>query len=112
MSYRKKIDCILENEMPKTEWESLLSQHLIEISFFQHERLIHLIVTALFAVLEFLSVILAGFTAEPKVLLLCAAIFVLLVPYVIHYYILENEVQKMYVQYDEILKRINSEHNK
>lgn len=31
---------------------------------------------------------------------------ILLVPYILHYYTLENEVQKMYEQYDEILKFI------
>ena len=32
---------------------------------------------------------------------------VLLVPYIMHYYTLENEVQKMYTQYDEILKHLS-----
>ena len=31
---------------------------------------------------------------------------ILLVPYILHYYTLENEVQKLYEQYDEILKFI------
>ena len=31
---------------------------------------------------------------------------VLLIPYIRHYYILENEVQKMYVQYDKLLEKI------
>ena len=34
-----------------------------------------------------------------------------LVPYIFHYYTLENETQKMYAQYDEIIKhtkKVNS----
>jgi len=30
---------------------------------------------------------------------------VLLIPYIRHYYILENETQKMYKQYDELLRK-------
>ena len=33
-------------------------------------------------------------------------LLVLLIPYIMHYFLLENSVQKMYTQYDEILKRI------
>ena len=32
-------------------------------------------------------------------------LMVLLIPYIRHYYILENEVQKMYAQYDRILEK-------
>ena len=38
-------------------------------------------------------------------------LLVLLVPYIFHYYTLENETQKMYAQYDEIIKhtkKVNS----
>ena len=37
---------------------------------------------------------------------LIGILLVLLVPYIMHYYLLENETQKMYEQYDKILKRI------
>lgn len=37
---------------------------------------------------------------------LCVLFLVLLIPYIGHYYLLENEVQKMYIQYDEIWKRV------
>ena len=73
-----------------------LSQMLIQIGFFQHERLIHLIVTVLFAILASLLI------QEWAVLLLCLMFFVLLIPYIRHYYILENGVQKLYEYYDQI----------
>jgi hypothetical protein len=37
---------------------------------------------------------------------LFVALLILLIPYIRHYYLLENGVQKMYKQYDEMLKRI------
>ena len=36
---------------------------------------------------------------------LAIAILILLVPYIKHYYLLENEVQKMYKQYDQICEK-------
>ena len=41
-------------------------------------------------------------------LLLFLALMVLLIPYIWHYYLLENSVQKMYRQYDEIMKMIRT----
>ena len=39
-------------------------------------------------------------------LVLFVALLVLLIPYIAHYYILENGVQKMYRQYDELIKKM------
>lgn len=81
-----------------------LEEHLVQVGFFQHERLIHLIVTVTFALLELLAIVLSVISASLFTLLLPVVILILLVPYIRHYYILENEVQKMYVQYDRIQK--------
>ena len=63
LQYRKSIDEWLE----KTEQSAQVSQeilrdkmeeHLNQIGFFQHERLIHLIVTVTFALLEMLAILL------------------------------------------------------
>ena len=37
--------------------------------------------------------------------LLAIALLILLIPYIRHYYILENEVQKMYGQYDKMVEK-------
>ena len=42
-------------------------------------------------------------------MLLALLILVLLIPYIKHYYLLENEVQKMYVQYDRIVQKMYEE---
>ena len=109
LQYRKSIDEWLE----KTEQSAQVSQeilrdkmeeHLNQIGFFQHERLIHLIVTVTFELLEMLAIFLNVISDRLFSLLLPVVILILLVPYIRHYYILENEVQKMYVQYDRMLR--------
>lgn len=109
LSYRKRIDELLQKE--DNNWEKILEEHLTQVAFFQHERLIHLIVTVLFAVLEIMSilgtVILSAMERGNMAMsILTILLLVLLIPYIRHYYILENEVQKMYVQYDKLLEKI------
>lgn len=84
-----------------------LQEFEMKISYFQHERLIHLIVTVLFAVLEILSIL--GMLLIPSLVpvILCIMFLILLVPYVMHYYFLENSVQKMYKMRDKIVEVLN-----
>ena len=53
INYRLKIDNLLANpdKISKEEWKTILQEHLTQIAFFQHERLVHLIVTVTFAIL-------------------------------------------------------------
>lgn len=103
LNYRKYIDELLTRS--DVNWEAVIKEHLIQISFFQHERLIHLIVTITFAILEVIVIGLCVVSFTLGVGLLAIALLILLIPYVRHYYILENEVQKMYWQYDEMVKK-------
>lgn len=86
------------------EKEELRREVLVQIQFFQHERLIHLIVTVTFAILTVMSVLGFVATAQIGLLILTGMFLVLLIPYIRHYYILENGVQKLYQYYDEIVK--------
>ncbi len=86
------------------EKEKLRQEVLVQIQFFQHERLIHLIVTVTFAILTVMSVLGFVATAQIGLLVLTGMLLVLLVPYIRHYYILENGVQKLYQYYDNIVK--------
>ena len=108
INYRLKIDNLLANpdKISKEEWKKILQEHLTQIAFFQHERLVHLIVTVTFAILTMMSIIASIMISNPMLLVLTLLFLVLLVPYIMHYYTLENEVQKMYTQYDEILKHL------
>lgn len=108
IGYRMYVDSILLDKRKRSsqEWERILEEHRTQIGFFQHERLIHLIVTVTFALMTLISMIASVTTGMPLLLILSLLFLVLLVPYIFHYYTLENEVQKMYAQYDEIRKRI------
>ena len=109
ISYRLKVDSILSNpgSIPPERWNAILQEHLVQIGFFQHERLIHLIVTVTFAILTIMSFVASLVVGMPALLALTLLFVVLLIPYIMHYYTLENEVQKMYVQYDRILEQIH-----
>lgn len=103
LSYRRYMDeqiRILKEDGRVGDVSELKREHLTQIGYFQHERLIHLIVTVVFALLEVMSIIIVLISGETFSILLPLAVMVLLVPYIRHYYILENEVQKMYQQYD------------
>lgn len=91
-----------ENGLTEQEKERRMKDLLQQISFFQHERLIHLIVTITFALLTMLAILGAMLTPEPALFALILLLLILLVPYVRHYYILENGVQKLYRYYDAL----------
>lgn len=105
IGYRRRIDALLANAPKETDWDAVMQEHLTQVSFFQHERLIHLIVTVTFAVLTMIALAVYCIAEFIPMLMLIVLLLVLLVPYIGHYYTLENEVQKMYGQYDIILSR-------
>lgn len=110
LTYRKYMDELLQKEA--VDWSAARSEHLIQIGFFQHERLIHLIVTVVFAILTVLSICVTffmmtlGASGALGWIAVVAVFLVLLIPYIRHYFILENEVQKMYGQYDVIMSKL------
>lgn len=50
--YRKSIDKLLESDYEGVNWDDVIQEHLVQISFFQYERQIHLLVTLAFAIME------------------------------------------------------------
>ena len=84
--YRKRVDRLLADEEEKTyeEWECILEEHLVQIGFFQHERLIHLIVTVTFAVITVLSLFAPLLTGIMTLYGFTMLLLVLLVPYIFH----------------------------
>lgn len=76
----------------------LLERHLEKLRWLQHERLIHLIVTALTSlVLMMLLILLQISPYTIPVLLLFVIMLVLTFCYLVHYFRLENTVQHWYV---------------
>ena len=74
------------------ELSKTMKKHMTEIYFFMHERMIHLIVTVLFALGSFMTVFTYLLTENIGLVALG--------------YLLENGVQKMYRQYDALLEQI------
>jgi len=107
LCYRRRIEEILAADSPDTDWDLLLAEHLTQISFFQHERLIHLIVTVTFALIVFMLMHIMFFAKESNLLLLIffLATALFLCFYILHYYVLESNVQYFYSQYDLILPK-------
>ncbi len=107
VGYRRRMDMLLAQPPEDADWEQILQEHLTQVSFFQHERFIHLIVTVTFAILVTIALAVYCIAEYMPMLALIVLLLVLLVPYIGHYYTLENEVQKMYGQYDVIQGKVN-----
>ena len=105
LAYLEYIDKLLEEDNKDTDWDEEIKKHLVQISFFAHERIVHLIVTVLFALMTIITMVYLNFSGKMVMFLLTVALLTLLVPYIMHYYLLENSVQKMYVQYDEMMNK-------
>ena len=106
LTYRKYVDELLQQEEP--DWQQIRREHLVQVGFFQHERLVHLIVVVIFAFMTIVSLAMAfgmmaaGVEGGIGWLVLTGMFLILLIPYIRHYYILENEIQAMYRQYDAL----------
>ena len=103
LSYLDYIDKLLEEDSSDIDWDREVKKHLDQIAFFSHERLVHLIVFCLVAVCTVMCILTFVVKSEIMILPLIILLFVLLVPYCMHYYLLENSVQKMYEQYDKMI---------
>lgn len=97
---------LTEQSLSSDESDAARKELLIQIQFFQHERLIHLIVTVLFALLTVITLLANLFLTEPILLILSVFFIILLAPYIRHYYLLENGVQKLYGYYDLLTEKL------
>ena len=98
-TYIKEIDKKLEGVITETDKK----EHLIKISFFQHERLIHLLVTLFYAIFVLASIYIG--LKMPLFTIVTVILLIFLLFYVRHYFFLENHVQYLYKQYDEMQKK-------
>lgn len=100
---------MLRHERRVREWliegrdpAALLEYHSRRITWMQHERLVHLLVTLFFALALVVFTVLMAMTGGSLYPILCAITAVLLIFYIFHYYRLENTLQRWYVLADEI----------
>ncbi len=96
-----KIDKII-GDNNKKNIDKVIEDHLIKIQFYQHERLVHFLVTMLFAIMFLITFLYSLENPSLGIIMLVIMFFALLVPYIFHYYNLENSVQYMYKQYDKL----------
>jgi len=101
--YIESIDKLIEKKKIDNI-DEVINEHLLKISFYQHERLIHFLVTMLFTVLLFGSFLYTINNVSIPFILLTLILVCLEIPYIFHYYFLENSVQHMYIQHDELVK--------
>ncbi len=108
-TYLDEVEGFINSDMAtasREKKEEMLAEFEKKIVFFSHERLVHLIVTVLFAVLEIITLLAFLHDYMLDEVILAVMFLVLLVPYVFHYYFLENSVQRMYKMRDAIIKAI------
>ena len=104
------VEAALENS--STDFAKLRAEMLVKIGFMQHERLIHFLVTILFALLMFMSLIAFFVSENPGMLAAAVLMLALLIPYIAHYYFLENGVQKLYALYDRACAKVSRDEEK
>lgn len=102
--YMNYVNQLLESDEER-DWEEEMQKHLVQIAFFAHERFIHLVVTVLFALMTTMVFLYTFSNFSIPLLLLMILLLGLLIPYIKHYFLLENSVQDMYEQYDKMQEK-------
>lgn len=77
-------------------WDQLADCHAKQLAFMQHERLIHLLVTLAVAVLCLGSVGFSSLSPSLGAFAIAALLLGLVSAYLVHYFRLENGVQRWY----------------
>ncbi|MDE5583508.1 MAG: hypothetical protein K2J08_07370 [Ruminococcus sp.] len=103
-AYMNNIESRINECKDNSELSEILAEHMDKIAFMQHERIVHFLVTMLFALVLAIFIVGMLLTDNPMLIILVTIIIILLAFYIKHYYFLENTVQKMYRIYDRILE--------
>lgn len=90
------IENVLKEKNRDFDWQALSDFNRVQIGFFQHERMIHLLVTLFFGIMFFLAVIAQLLSTNAGLLIISIILLVMLGFYIWHYFVLENGVQKLY----------------
>ena len=107
LEYIAFLDNALADE--NTDFGRLMKIHKEKTRYFQHERIVHLFVMILFALCT-IACFLVIVVSETIVLIpLAILLLALLIPYISHYYFLENNTQKLYKYYDKICEKLEKD---
>ena len=109
-TYLRRHEAFVRQQLASTgaDWAGLARFHRTQIEYMQHERLIHLLVTLFFGLCALLTLLFLVGRPEVWLGVLLLLLLSLLVPYVAHYYKLENGVQRWYHLANEIESRAGS----
>ena len=86
---------IYKNEITQEYKKDMLNY----ISFYQHERLIHLIVTLFVGICAIIFFLAMLYFEKLTIAIIFIILIILFIPYIFHYYFLENNIQKLYTLY-------------
>ncbi len=103
-AYLDLLERFFAAEHGEAELLKMRAELLQRIAFYSHERLVHLIITMSFGIFFLLSLMMYFITENFGLIVLTALFLILLIPYIKHYYFLENSVQKMYLYYYKVEK--------
>lgn len=112
LTHTKYIEAQLEKPLSENERHALLSYHTMRVHDFQHERLVHLLVTLFFGFLLVGTV--AALLAQPlselvmPLGILSIILLVLEIAYIRYYYVLENSVQSLYPLTEQLQNTLSS----
>lgn len=105
LEHERWITGLLKSEEDR-DWFTVRDYHMAQIGFMQHERFVHLIVTLVFALILLASIAATVIYPVWQLLLIDTILTVVETIYIIHYYRLENGVQRWYRIYQQICSRI------
>lgn len=103
--YIMKIQEILKNDKKDIDYDEVLQEYKMKIGFYQHERLIHFLVLMTSILILFMSIAIYFISYCKEMLIVMILVLILIFPYILYYYFLENSVQKLYLIYDEIINK-------
>lgn len=93
-TYMRSVDKALEDE--STDFAALKREHLVQIEFIQHERLIHLMVTIMCCILLFIGMCVFFLSQLTAFMVVNALLLILDFSYLIYYFFIENSTQQLY----------------
>lgn len=100
-AYEKFLNDFLKSPDPE-QLSRIRRETLTQIGFMQHERLVHFLVCILVGLAFFIALGIALYFGRAALYLLALILLGLLVPYLWHYYFLENTTQRIYVLYNAL----------
>ncbi len=106
-SHEKFILEYLDGKNDKYKIEDVIIYHEKQIKRMQHERIIHLMVTLMFALILILSIFFNVIHPALYGLLLLPLLLILTSAYIIHYFRLENGVQRWYYYANRLEAKLN-----